>query len=308
MAWRPDGMRRPIPPRRSARYIGPAGNGLWWAQHKERLAVDYVSTLVPAMTIGVDLGDRVSDVAFIDGSGEERDGPRIQTTRERFEAYFSKIPPARIVIECGTHSPWVSRLLVRLGHEVIVANTSAMPRKVRKFDKLDARGLARDGRADPRKLYPIQHRGPEVQTDMALVRARGALVKARTELVNHARGVVKAFGYRLPACGSEAFAKVAKPALPPELKSSLLPVLGVIAELTKRIRSYDKKIDAMSTKYPEVNLLTQVTGVGPVTSLAFVLLIEDPKRFANSRDVGAYFGLAGKEHSSGQSRPQLRIP
>ena len=283
------------------------GDGLWWAQDTEKLAMDYVSTLLPAMTIGVDLGDKTSEVYSVGGDGVEREMPAVRTTRDRVEAYFGEIPPARIVIECGMHSPWVSRVLEGLGHQVIVANTRQMPRRQRKFDKMDARNLAREGRVDPRKLYPIRHRGLEAQTDLALLRARRALVRARTLMVNHVRGVVKSFGYRVPSCGSEAFANVAKATVPDELREALGPLIQQIRQLTKQIRRFDAKVEAKVKKYPEIKLLRQVKGVGPVTSLAFVLLIEDPKRFEDSRDVGAYFGLVSRVWASGASNPQLRI-
>ena len=59
--------------------------------------------------------------------------------------------------------------------------------------------------------------------------------------------------------------------------------------------------------YPEALLLQQISGVGPITALAFVLLVEDPRRFEQSREVGAYFGLVPRLDESSDSTPQLRI-
>ena len=85
----------------------------------------------------------------------------MRTSAEALEQRFRSKPAARIIIEAGTHSPWVSRLLDCQGHEVIVANA----RKVRliyesdrKNDRLDARMLARLGRVDVNLLAPIRHR------------------------------------------------------------------------------------------------------------------------------------------------------
>ncbi len=132
---------------------------------------------------------------------------RIRTATLALTRWFSSVPRSRVVLEVGTHSPWVSRLLSGLGHEVIVAN----PRRVRliaesdrKHDRTDAEQLARLGRIDPQLLNPIQHRGKEAQEDLEVIRARGALVRARTMLINHARGAVKATGARLPSCSSQA--------------------------------------------------------------------------------------------------------
>jgi transposase len=269
--------------------------------------MEYATTVLPAVTIGIDLGDKVSDLCFVNAEGKEFRRERIATSQDRFGKFFGGLPPARVVLECGTHSPWASRTLEACGHEVIVANPRAIPRRFRKTDERDASGLARDGRSDPERLHPIRHRGPQAQQDLAVVRARDAVVRARTSLVNHVRGVVKSLGYRLPTCSARSFAEAAKSALPKEVKEALGPVVSIIAQLTKRIRSYDKKIEKVCERYPETKTLRQVKGVGPMTSLTYVLVIEDPTRFADSRDVGAYVGLVGKKRASGKSDPELRI-
>jgi transposase len=125
----------------------------------------------------------------------------------------------KIAIEVGTHSPWTSRLLEECGHEVLIAN----PRKTRliygskrKTDKLDAKKLARLARVDPELLYPIEHRGEESQAHRALIHSREALVRSRTQLINHVRGTVKSFGARLPRCSARSFhKKVSAASFPP---------------------------------------------------------------------------------------------
>ena len=141
-------------------------------------------------TIGIDLGDRWSRYCVLDQHGEIIQEDRVRTTAEGLEERFGNILATRIVIEAGTHSPWISRQLERSGHEVLVANA----RKVRliydsdcKNDRLDARMLARLGRVDVNLLAPIRHRRAEAQADLALVRSREALVAARVKLVNVAR-------------------------------------------------------------------------------------------------------------------------
>lgn len=113
---------------------------------------------VPETTVGVDLGDRKSVVCRLDAAGRVVERRR---TRAFFESYFRSLPQARVVMEVGTHSPWASRLLAELGHEVLVANAARLRAKKtrRKNDRIDAEYLARQGRADPRLVYPIRHRG-----------------------------------------------------------------------------------------------------------------------------------------------------
>jgi transposase len=110
--------------------------------------------------IGLDLGDRYSNFCVLDRDGEVMEEVRIRTTTQAMSKAFSRSEHARIAMEVGTHSPWVSRLLSSMGHEVLVANA----RKVRliyqsdnKNDTLDAQTLARLARVDWRLLAPIEH-------------------------------------------------------------------------------------------------------------------------------------------------------
>jgi transposase len=207
----------------------------------------------------------------------------------------------------------VSRLLEGCGHEVLVANA----RKVRliygdkrKNDKLDAENLARLARLDPKLLYPLKHRDENSQAHLALIRSREALVGSRTQLINHVRGAVKSFGARLPKCSARSFHKKKKVAehLPKELTPALGPLLETIGELTERIREYERKLEEIAKEhYPETGILRQVGGVGALTALSFVLILEDPSRLKKSRAVGAYLGLVPGEDRSGESDPQRRI-
>ena len=217
----------------------------------------------------------------------------------------------RIAIETGTHSPWVSRLLEELGHEVLVANARKLRliyANKRKTDEVDAENLARLARLDPKLLHPLKHRGEESQAHMAIVRSRQALVDCRTQLVNHVRGAAKSFGARLPKCPARSFHKRAQEHIPEALLPALGPILEQIGSLTERIRQYDRRLEAIAEeRYPETDLLRQVEGIGSLTALTFVLTLEDPHRFEKSRSVGAYLGLVPATERSGERDPQKRI-
>ena len=151
----------------------------------------------PKMTAGLDLGDKYSCLCLLDAqSGEVIEGEgRLRTTAEALERRFAACEPMRIAIEVGTHSPWICRLLERCGHdEVLVANarkTRLIYANKHKTDKLDAENLARLARLDSQLLYPIERRGEQSQTHLALVRSREALIGgARTQLINHVRGAL----------------------------------------------------------------------------------------------------------------------
>jgi transposase len=147
-----------------------------------------------------------------------------------------------------------------------------------------------------------------VRQDLVVLRARDALVSVRTQLINTTRGLVKSMGVRLPKCSSTSFPKKAEEALPDEVREALLPLVRLAEELSDRIQAYDKRIEQLGReKYGHTQLLRQVNGVGPLTSLAYVLTLENPDRFGKSRDVGPYLGLVPKQEDSGDSQPQLRI-
>lgn len=266
-------------------------------------------------TIGIDMGDRHHAICAIDAGGEIIDERKITNNRESLRRLSKKHPGARIVIEVGSHSPWTSRFLQELGHEVIVAN----PRKLRaiyqndrKSDELDARMLAKLGRLDPSLLYPIAHQGEEAQRDLLSVKLRDSLVRQRVDAISAVCFTLKSLGHRLPSPNTNCFAGRAREELvalgQPELLEIVEPSLQVIELLTTNIKKFDKKIAALcEEKYPGTAVLRQIGGVGPITALTYLLVVGDPERFGKSRDVGAHFGLVPKRDQSGGLDKELRI-
>lgn len=273
--------------------------------------IQHTAAVVPSLTIGLDLGDRKSHYCAIDAHGTVVDIGSLATTEVALREHFADRPPCRVVIEVSTHSPWISRLVQSLGHEVFVANPGAMygkRRRRKRNDRMDAEFLARQGRADPQLLHPIRHRGARAQEHLEVLRARDQLVRGRTDLINHVRGSVKSVGARLPKCSADTFSRDVQEAIPLVLRRIHAPLLEMITRHTQWIRRYDKQIlQLIAKEYSEAARLQEISGVGPITALAFVLLIEDPTRFAKSRDVGAYFGLVPALDESSDSTPQLRI-
>jgi transposase len=263
------------------------------------------------LTIGLDLGDRSSCYCVLDKAGEIILEHKLATTPEAFKRVFGPMPRSRVALETGAHSPWVSRLLTALGHEVIVAharNVRLIGESRRKDDRLDARTLARLARVDPQLLSPVQHRSAQAQIHLMVIRARAELVKARTALVNSARGLVKSYGERLGKCGTQQVGQELARGLSPELREALEPLLREVESLNAQIKEYDRRIEKMAREsYPEVELLKQVKGVGDLIALTYVLTIDDPNRFRKSREAGCFVGLQPGRRNSGQSEPQMHI-
>jgi transposase len=263
------------------------------------------------LTIGLDLGDRRSFYCILDEAGKIIVEQKVPTTAEGMKQAFARIPRSLMALETGTHSPWVSRLLTELGHEVIVAHAQKVQlitQSSRKDDRHDARTLARLVRIDPELLGPVRHRSAQAQIHLTVIRARAELVSARTALVNAARGLVKSFGQRLPKCGTQQVSRDLAAGLSTELCEVLQPLLREIESLNERIQEYDQRMEKIAKEsYPQVALLKQVKGVGTQIALTYVLTIEDPYRFAKSRQVGCFLGLRPGRRNSGESEPQKKI-
>jgi transposase len=272
---------------------------------------DLVPPNLDRLTVGVDLGDQWSNYCILGLGGEPLGEGQFRTRRQEVGEFFQGLTTSRVVIEVGTHSAWMREVIAGLGHEVLVANAQRMEgrkRRRRKNDRIDAAKLARLGRVDPRLLYPIQHRSTEIREDLLIVRVRDSLVESRTKLISTVRGMVKTMGARVAGCSSISFAKKAADQIPPQVRETLEPLLRLIQTLSEEIQSYEKRIEKLGReKYMDTKLLRQVNGVGPVTSLAYVLTLETPQRFKKSRDVGPYLGLVPQQEDSGDSQPQLGI-
>jgi transposase len=207
------------------------------------------------LTIGIDLGDVWSHYCTLNQEGEVIDRGRFRTTAKAINKWFTDVPHARVAMEAGVHSIWISEQLEQLGHEVIVANVRelrAISHSDRKSDDVDAEKLARYARLDPEILRPISHRTVEQQEALTLIRARELLVRLRTAAINAVRGLTKACGHRMPASSTKCFAQRGHAAMPPGLRLALGPILAQIAEMTLKIKQYDRDIQRLTqTEYVE---------------------------------------------------------
>lgn len=263
-------------------------------------------------TIGIDLGDTSHEACILNKAGEVTATMTLLNCRSELEAFSAQSKGAKIILEAGTHSPWISRLFEELGHKVVVANPrklGAIYKSDNKTDQRDAEMLARIGRLDPKLLHAVQHSNLKHQRDRKVIDTREALVGARTKLINYVRSSLKSFGIFLPKGTSAAtFAKITKEHLSDEDYALFESAIQTIAEMSERIKEADKHIDQLIEQdYPEALRLQQVTGVGPITSLTFVLSIGDHDRFKKSAHVGPFLGLVPKRDQSGDRDKALRI-
>lgn len=262
-------------------------------------------------TIGLDLGDRTVHLCALDSERQVVVRKKLLTTKEALQVEFGALPRTKVVLEAGPQSLWISVLLRELGHDVLVVD----PRRVklisqggRKTDRRDAETLARLAAGMPELLGEARHRTLAGQAELSVMRSRDLLVRTRTKWITHVRGILKAFGVRLPAWSAGCFHSKAATVIPETVRPALTPILEILAELQRRIAGYDATIaHLVAERHPEAERLRQVTGVGPITSAAFVLTVGDPTRFRRSRDVGSWVGLCPKKQESGDRDPQLSI-
>jgi transposase len=260
-------------------------------------------------TVGIDLGDKMSRYCMVNREGEVVEEGSFRNQVSSIETHFNG-EPRRIALEAGGQSAWISRELKRLGHEVIVANARQLKwitASDTKNDPVDARKLALLARADVRLLAPVEHRTAEQQGELAVIRARDAILRARTLLINSARGIAKGFGLRLPKSITATFGKRALADLPAILRTALGGLLEQIDALSRHIGGYDQQVGELAARHPEVERLTSIPGVGKLTAVSFVLTLGRPERFAHSRDVAGFLGLRPKQRQSGARDPQLGI-
>jgi transposase len=277
-----------------------------------------VTTSAPSTTtsavavIGLDVGDRRTHLCALSADQKVVRAYSFETSQPALAAALAAWSPStRVVLEAGSQSPWMSRFVRELGFTPLVVDprrVAGIARGQRKTDKRDAELLARLALAAPDLLGSVHHRSELDQALLSRIRSRATAVEARTRFVQSVRGQSKQAGVELPDCSTRAFPKKAARAIPNELKPALLPLLALIEQLSDAIDSYEKEIEsAVREAHPEVDALREVPGVGPLVASTFVTTIGDPQRFAKSRHVGAWLGLAPKVRASGDRDPQLGI-
>lgn len=264
------------------------------------------------LTVGLDLGDRHHHVCVLDAAGEVVAQEVIVNTREVVSVFCGRYPGATFVMETGTHSPWVSRLVESLGHPVIVANARklrAISQSQTKCDREDAEMLARLGRADPKLLSPVRHRREATQRALVRLKVREALVRSRVNLINSVRFLLKSLGvFVSSSIKAMAFTRKVRAQLAPADVALVGSLLAAIDAVNTEVKQLDTELETLAREiYPVTERLRQIPGVGPLTALCFVLTLESPEYFQDARAAGPYLGLVPERDQSGQTDKQLGI-
>jgi transposase len=260
--------------------------------------------------VGCDLGDKTTTLCLLDDAGQVVRRSQVETARAPLVSFFRALPRTQVVMEVGSHSPWVSAAVEAAGHRAIVINPhqfKLLTQSRRKSDANDAELLARAARADLQLVRPIRHRSESTRSQLAVLRTRDLLVRTRARLVTHVRGMLKSYGVKCPRSDTPNFATRAKDLVPAEVQQALEPIFEELEGLTARVKKLDAQLEDATAGDQTVARLRTVPRVGLLTALTFKLVIESASRFKKSRDVGAYLGLTPAQHQSGESDPRLGI-
>lgn len=260
--------------------------------------------------IGIDVHKVSTQVCVLTEDGEYVES-RIRTERDSLSRVFGQRARARVLLEASTESEWVARHLELLGHEVIVADPNFAPmyasrsRKV-KTDKRDARTLCQ---ACHLGAYRLAHRSSDASRLLRKhLRARQALVQARTRMISVCRALLRQEGLRVPSCGAASFAqRVRSLELEGAQREALEPLLQIHDQLCTQIDVTDKKVEHAVEADQRVQRLLTVPSVGPVTAATFVAVVDDISRFESADKLQSYLGLVPQEYSSGEKQQRGHI-
>jgi transposase len=250
--------------------------------------------------IAIDLGGRESQICVRAADGrivEERRWP----TRD-LGTYFQRRGRSRVVVEACAEAFWVADEARKHGHEVrVVAATLVRSLGVgarrTKTDKRDARTLSEVScRIDLPSVHVPSAESRQLKTQLGM---RHALLRSRTMLINTVRGWLRgqAVGVRKSA---EAFTQRVRETAGPMLPSYVERQLSMIDELSHQIEFADKELAKLAKSSAVCPRLMSVPGVGPVTALQFVAIVDELSRFQSAHRVEAYLGLTPGEYSSSE--------
>lgn len=264
--------------------------------------------------VGLDISMKETFICIEDETGKVVAQGKTKTEPELIARYLKKfeVEIDKVGLESGSLSHWLVSELNQSSIPAICIDARKMATvlsvQINKTDKNDARGIATAMRCGLyREVAEKSKTSLEIGT---LLGSRRLLVDQKVQLSNSIRGFLKTYGIRLSSCGDGNFAQKVRKALGEKhslAKESLEILLRSFDETLKGIKALTKKVEALVREREEAKRLMTIPGVGPITALNFVMEIGNPKRFTNSKKVGAYLGMTPRQYSSGETQKQGRI-
>lgn len=256
--------------------------------------------------VGLDISQRFTHICAVDRAGNRMWQGKCLTTPEAIAATIrARLPgTTSIGMESGALSAWLWHALKALGLPIVCLHATHVARflelRMNKTDKNDARGIAEYLQKGNCRVVNVKSMDSyRVRT---LIGMRAQLVGMRTDVKNQIRGILKTYGMVISHREEKGFdAKLrAATKASPELRQMVQPLLRVLASVHEQAAALDKLVEHHARNEQSCRHLMTIPGIGAVTAVAYTSAVDDPRRFRQSRNVGAYFGLTSRRHQSGQ--------
>ena len=258
------------------------------------------------LIIGVDYHPSFQQIAYVDNETGECGEQRLMHSEGEAERFYRELRQRGVVVRVGMeatgHARWFERLLAELDFELWIGDPAQIRAKRVRKQKTD--------REDARLLLTllIENRFPRIwvadvkNRDLRqLLWHRHRLVQIRTRIMNQLQAVAMNEGLRRQQrlWSQAGRAQLESLSLPPWASRRRQDLLELMDRLNPTIAGLSAEVEREIEKMPEVQRLLTHPGVGPLTALAFVLIIGTPQRFRCGKHIGSYLGLIPRENSSG---------
>lgn len=263
--------------------------------------------------VGLDVSMKETATAVMNEQGQLVKEGKVPTWPEDIERFVRRWAPAaaRVGLESGSLSSWLCEELQARGLPAICIDArhakAGLSMQVNKNDRNDARGLAQIMRTGWYREVHIKSK--ESRWLASLLASRELLVATRRNLENQVRGLSKTTGIRLGKVSSGHFQAAVETAVEsrPTLAAVLRPLLLARAEVVKQLAGIEREVRKTARQDAIVRLLMTAPGVGTIVATRYKAVIDDPRRFPRSRQVGVYLGLTVRLTESGETSYTGRI-
>lgn len=264
--------------------------------------------------VGLDVSHKSVFVCILDEKGKVVREAELVSHPDAVSAFLfgTGLAITKVGLESGSLTHWLTKGLRNAGFHVTPMESRKMAAilatVINKTDQNDARGIAEALRAGHYK--ECVHRSDDAMEVRTVLHARSTLVRERTHLTSSIKGHLKVYGIKLGAGRRKGFSQEVEEAIESRsehVKVALRSLLKCLEVLDREIAELDKCVKSIAKNDEDIRILKTIDGIGDITALAYKAELDDPKRFLNSRDVGAYIGLTPRQYSSGEVHKQGRI-
>jgi len=264
--------------------------------------------------VGLDVSMKETFICIVDETGKIFHQGKSKTDPDLIAEYLKKLQLSldKVGIESGSLSHWLVEELRQLEIPALCIDARKMATvlaiQINKTDKNDARGIADAMRCNLyREVTQKSQNAIELGT---LLGSRRLVVQQKVQLTNAVRGFLKTYGLRLGPCGDKTFCQKVKEKLSDKYalaRKGIEGLLNCFEKICKELKKLILEVEELARKDEDVKRLMTIPGVGAITAVSYKMEIDDPRRFKNSRAVGAYLGMSPKQYSSGETKRQGRI-